>query len=82
MDMFKNEVASELGIELGADQTSRNNGRVGGEMTKRLIQLGEMKLAEEYQKQKMNPKQIENKEVIDMPYYIMEETNQEPKLLQ
>ena len=35
------EIARELGITLGADQTSRLNGTVGGEMTRRLVELGE-----------------------------------------
>lgn len=38
---LKYEIAKELGITLGADQTSRLNGTVGGEMTKRLVELGE-----------------------------------------
>ncbi len=31
----------ELGIKLGADTSSKLNGTVGGEMTKRLVKLGE-----------------------------------------
>ena len=34
---MKNEVASELGVNLGPDSTSRQNGQVGGEITKRLV---------------------------------------------
>ena len=41
LESLKYEIAKELGIELGADQTSRLNGTVGGEMTKRLVELGE-----------------------------------------
>lgn len=41
IENLKYEIASELGIKLGADTTSRLNGTVGGEMTKRLVQLGE-----------------------------------------
>ena len=41
IEKFKYEIAKELGITLGADQTSRNNGTVGGMMTKRLVELGE-----------------------------------------
>lgn len=37
---LKYEIANELGIQLGADTTSRLNGTVGGEMTKRLVALG------------------------------------------
>ncbi len=41
LENLKYEIAKELGITLGADQTSRLNGTVGGEMTKRLVELGE-----------------------------------------
>ena len=40
VENLKYEIAREFGIELGADTTSRLNGTVGGEMTKRLIELG------------------------------------------
>jgi len=40
VENLKYEVARELGIELGADTSSRLNGTVGGEMTKRLVNLG------------------------------------------
>ena len=40
LENLKYEIANELGIVMGADQTSRLNGTVGGEMTKRLVQLG------------------------------------------
>lgn len=41
MERLKYEIANELGINLGADQTARLNGTVGGQMTKRLVELGE-----------------------------------------
>ena len=41
IEKMKYEIAREFGITLGADTTSRLNGRVGGEMTKRLVRLGE-----------------------------------------
>ena len=41
LENLKYEIARELGITLGAEQTSRLNGTVGGEMTKRLVELGE-----------------------------------------
>ncbi len=44
IDNLKYEIARELGITLGADTTSRLNGTVGGEMTKRLVRLGEQQL--------------------------------------
>ena len=40
LENLKYEIAKELGIELGANQTARLNGTVGGEMTKRLVQMG------------------------------------------
>ena len=40
IENLKYEVARELGIQLGADTSSRLNGTVGGEMTKRLVNLG------------------------------------------
>jgi len=41
LEKLKYEIARELGIELGALQTARLNGTVGGQMTKRLVELGE-----------------------------------------
>lgn len=37
LDQFKNEIASEFGVTLGSQSSARQNGSVGGEMTKRLI---------------------------------------------
>ena len=34
---FKMEVAQELGVTLGAERTSRENGSVGGQMVKKMI---------------------------------------------
>lgn len=45
LDQMKFEIAQEFGIQLGADQTSRVNGSVGGEMTKRLVQFAEQALS-------------------------------------
>jgi len=45
LDQMKFEIAAEFGVQLGADQTSRANGSVGGEMTKRLVQFAEQALA-------------------------------------
>lgn len=41
LESMKYEIARELGITLGADTSSKLNGTVGGEMTKRLVRLGE-----------------------------------------
>lgn len=40
LDNLKYEIAKELNINLGADETSRLNGTVGGYMTKKLVELG------------------------------------------
>lgn len=41
LDQMKYEIAQEFGVQLGADATSRSNGSVGGEITKRLVQMAE-----------------------------------------
>ncbi|MDC3417293.1 alpha/beta-type small acid-soluble spore protein [Aquibacillus salsiterrae] len=41
LDQMKYEIAQEFGVNLGADTTSRANGSVGGEITKRLVQIAE-----------------------------------------
>jgi hypothetical protein len=47
LNQMKMEIAKEFGVELGPDATARANGSVGGEMTKRLIALGQQYLAEQ-----------------------------------
>ncbi len=37
LNQMKEEIAREFGVQLGADSTSRANGSVGGEITKRLV---------------------------------------------
>ncbi|MCI1856878.1 MAG: alpha/beta-type small acid-soluble spore protein [Sporolactobacillus sp.] len=37
LDQMKTEIAREFGVNLGPDTTSRANGSVGGEITKRLV---------------------------------------------
>ena len=44
IERMKYEIANELGVTMGPDATSRANGRVGGEITKRLVQMGEQHL--------------------------------------
>ncbi|SHQ79327.1 Small, acid-soluble spore protein D [Mycobacteroides abscessus subsp. abscessus] len=44
LNQMKEEIANEFGVQLGADTTARANGSVGGEMTKRLIQMAEQQL--------------------------------------
>ena len=40
IEKMKYEIANEFGVNLGADSSSRSNGKVGGEITKRLIEKG------------------------------------------
>ena len=44
IERMKYEIANELGVNLGPDATSRANGSVGGEITKRLVIMGEQHL--------------------------------------
>ncbi|MCK6258338.1 alpha/beta-type small acid-soluble spore protein [Fictibacillus sp. KIGAM418] len=44
LNQMKQEIAREFGVSLGADTTSRQNGSVGGEITKRLVQMAEQQL--------------------------------------
>ena len=41
LEQMKYEIAREFGVTLGPDTPSRLNGSVGGEITKRLVQMGE-----------------------------------------
>ena len=43
VDNMKYEIANEFGVNLGANSTSRDNGIVGGEITKRLVEKGKNK---------------------------------------
>ncbi|MDD9791720.1 alpha/beta-type small acid-soluble spore protein [Priestia megaterium] len=44
IDQMKYEITSEFVVNLCADTTSRANGSVGGEITKRLVQMAEQQL--------------------------------------
>ncbi len=44
LEQMKYEIAQEFGVQLGADTTSRANGSVGGEITKRLVQMAQQQL--------------------------------------
>ncbi len=44
IDQMKVEIAQEFGVNLGADSTSRSNGSVGGEITKRLVQTAQQQM--------------------------------------
>ena len=37
LNQMKEEIAREFGVQLGGEATSRANGSVGGEITKRLV---------------------------------------------
>ena len=39
-ERLKYEIADEYGVDLGPNATSKQNGTVGGEVTKRLVQKG------------------------------------------
>ena len=45
IEQMKWEIATEFGVALGPDTTSRQNGSVGGEITKRLVAFAEQQLA-------------------------------------
>jgi hypothetical protein len=46
IDEIKYEIANEFGVyDFGAYATSRSNGSVGGEITKRLVKMAESALA-------------------------------------
>ena len=45
IERMKYEIANEFGVNLGPDTTSRANGSVGGEITKRLVQLRQNQLS-------------------------------------
>jgi proteasome assembly chaperone (PAC2) family protein len=41
INQMKYEIASEFGVQLGPDATARQNGSVGGEITKRLVKMAQ-----------------------------------------
>lgn len=44
-DQMKYEIANEFGVNLGPDTTARANGSVGGEITKRLVKMGQEQMS-------------------------------------
>ena len=52
IERMKYEIANEFGVNLGPDATSRANGSVGGEITKRLVKLGQNQISGSSYKQK------------------------------
>ena len=45
IDQMKYEIANEFGVNLGPDTTARENGSVGGEITKRLVAMGQSQMS-------------------------------------
>lgn len=45
IDQMKYEIASEFGVNLGGETTSRANGSVGGEITKRLVSFAQQSMS-------------------------------------
>ncbi|MGG1453433.1 acid-soluble spore protein SspC [Bacillus licheniformis] len=48
IEQMKLEIASEFGVQLGPETTSRANGSVGGEITKRLVQLAQQQMGGQF----------------------------------
>ena len=46
IESMKYEIAREFGVTLGPDATSRANGSVGGEITKRLVAMAQQQLGQ------------------------------------
>ena len=44
INQMKYEIANELGVNLGPDATARQNGSVGGEITRRLVTMAQSNL--------------------------------------
>ena len=47
VDQMKYEIAGEFGVNLGAEASARENGQVGGEITKRLVKLAKDNMKQE-----------------------------------
>ena len=45
LNQMKYEIANELGVNLGPDATARQNGTVGGEITRRLVSMAQNNLS-------------------------------------
>ncbi|WP_195536394.1 alpha/beta-type small acid-soluble spore protein [Bacillus paralicheniformis] len=48
IEQMKLEIAKEFGVQLGAETTSRANGSVGGEITKRLVQMAQQQMGGQF----------------------------------
>ena len=47
VEQMKYEIAGEFGVNLGAEASARENGQVGGEITKRLVKLAKDNMKQE-----------------------------------
>ena len=47
VDQMKYEIAGEFGVNLGAEASARENGQVGGEITKRLVKMAKDNMKQE-----------------------------------
>lgn len=45
LDQYKYEIAQEFGVTLSGESSSRSNGSVGGEITKRLVAQAQSQLS-------------------------------------
>ena len=45
LSQMKYEIANELGVNLGPDASARQNGSVGGEITRRLVAMAQNQLS-------------------------------------
>lgn len=45
LDQMKYEIAQEFGVQMGPDASSRANGSVGGEITKRLVRQAQQQMS-------------------------------------
>jgi small acid-soluble spore protein B (major beta-type SASP) len=50
LQQMKYEIASEFGVNLGGETTSRANGSVGGEITKRLVSMAQQSMSGSFQR--------------------------------
>ena len=46
IEKMKYEIANEFGVNLGPDASSRANGTVGGEITRRLVKMAQSNLGQ------------------------------------
>lgn len=60
INQMKYEIANELGVNLGGDATSRQNGSVGGEITRRLVSMAENQMQAQ-QSQQQNQSNYQNR---------------------